>query len=67
MMHVVSRKRLADLMTQVLEKLRFKEYFNNFYRNVLGKSQHVVNELVLKSKQMLQGYFILQYAERYNQ
>ena len=54
-------------MTQVLEKLRFKEYFSSFYWNVLGKSHHFVNELVLKNKQMLQGYFILRYAERYNQ
>ena len=67
MMHVVSRKSLVDLMTQVLEKLRFKEYFNSFYRNVLGKSHHVVNELVLKSKHMLQGYFKLRYVERRNQ
>ena len=66
-MHVVSRKSLADLMTQVLEKLRFTEYFNSFYRNVLGKSHHVVNELVLKSKHMLQGYFKLRYVERCNQ
>ena len=67
MMHVVSRKSLVDLMTQVLEKLRFMEYFNSFYRNVSGKSHHVVNELVLKSKHMLQGYFKLRYVERCNQ
>lgn len=45
-----SSRRLTDLTMQVLESLRNKECFNNFYLNVLDKAKfnHFVIEPVCK-------------------
>ena len=62
-----SSRRLTDLTMQVLESLRNKECFNNFYLNVLDKAKfnHFVIEPVCKWKSL--DYSILQYVEGYDQ
>ena len=54
-------KRLDDLTMQVLESLRNKERFKNFYLNVLNEAKlhHFVNEPVLSRKRKSPDYSIL--------